>query len=505
MGSASIVAPSAFMLYNIAIGGAAMKGCNITASATAFHQYNIAIGQNAGFNLSGSNNIIISSNTVNNADFVESVFNIAPTNNSLMIGNTLFGRNIYSGNQSAGGGTRAGRFGINTDNPLNALDVLGNISCSVITASLLLVTSSFAVTASYIPTLSSSNDAYFNGVQFGRGLGSISTNTIIGTQTLTTNSASYGTITAVGYQAVQTVTSGSGNANAATAFGYQAMQNITGNGNACVAVGYQALSNISASATAYNTAVGYQALSSSVGPQNTAVGGKALSFTSNVNGQNTAVGYLSQTTQTATGNTSVGANTLILSPGNYNTVIGINAGQNMQSTSSNNIAIGQNALLGNATSLSSSTYNIAIGTFAGQNSYASASTTNNIYIGNRAGINSSGSSNIVLGGNTGASFDVPVIGGSNQLVIANAIYGTNIYTTGSTKVGINMTTPANTLDVQGNISASVITASVAAVTSSGYIFTGSLQNGSFTVIESNGVALLYYKTFTGTLRSSSLN
>jgi hypothetical protein len=65
---------------------------------------------------------------------------------------------------------------------------------------------------------------------------------------------------------------------------------------------------------------------------------------------------------------------------------------------------------------------------------------------------------------------------------------------------------ANTLEVVGNISCSVITASShTGITSSGYVATGSLATGSFTVIESNGIPFLYYRTYNGTLRSASLN
>jgi len=56
-------------------------------------------------------------------------------NNQFNIGNVLFGLNIYSGSSSTSTAQTNGRVGIGKNNPVNTLDVVGNISASAITAS----------------------------------------------------------------------------------------------------------------------------------------------------------------------------------------------------------------------------------------------------------------------------------------------------------------------------------------------------------------------------------
>ena len=65
-------------------------------------------------------------------------------NNSFNIGNVLYGLNTYSGKITTGTAQTNGLVGINTISPVNALDVNGNISCSVITASLFAGTATLA-------------------------------------------------------------------------------------------------------------------------------------------------------------------------------------------------------------------------------------------------------------------------------------------------------------------------------------------------------------------------
>ena len=130
---------------------------------------------------------------------------------------------------------------------------------------------------------------------------------------------------------------------------------------------------------------------------------------------------------------------------------------------------------GSATSASYSNF------FGLQSGYGATNANNSIFIGYFAGlndtVNNSGSKSSILIGDytsTGGNSDSIAIGKgtmnsvANQLNIGNVIYSTGI-DSGSTpsstpiaggKVGIGINAPVNTLDVAGNISCSVITASL---------------------------------------------
>jgi len=71
-------------------------------------------------------------------------------NNQVNIGNSLFINGIYSGSSSVSTPQLNVKMGIGLNNPVNTLDVIGNISASVITASLFLGTASYAGTASIL-------------------------------------------------------------------------------------------------------------------------------------------------------------------------------------------------------------------------------------------------------------------------------------------------------------------------------------------------------------------
>ena len=71
------------------------------------------------------------------------------TSGQLNIGNVIFASNIYSGSSATSTPQTIGRVGIGINNPVNTLDVLGNVSCSVVTASLFKGTASYANSASY--------------------------------------------------------------------------------------------------------------------------------------------------------------------------------------------------------------------------------------------------------------------------------------------------------------------------------------------------------------------
>lgn len=196
--------------------------------------------------------------------------------------------------------------------------------------------------------------------------------------------------TGVGYNALASVVSATGN----TAVGYQALKLTTAGNN--TGIGYQVLS---ANTTGdWNSAMGQNAMvNSTTGAWNVAVGAQTLSG-SNTGNSNVAVGYNS-----LSGNTS----------GSENVGIGPNA-LTGNTSGSNNIAIGSGALTSNTTGIN----NIAIGRLA---DVSSGNLTNAIAIGYNAKVAQSNS--LILGG-----------------IGADAV-----------KVGIGITTPLSTLDVNGSI------------------------------------------------------
>jgi hypothetical protein len=123
------------------------------------------------------------------------------------------------------------------------------------------------------------SDALINGVTIGRGGGSIATNTAIGSQSLASNT--------------------------------------TGTDNTAVGI--------------------YTLKSNTSGGTNTAVGISAL-YTNSTGGNNTALGYGSlNSTTTANSNTAIGSGAGLLLTGEYNLLLGTNAGQNIEGGNYNNI------------------------------------------------------------------------------------------------------------------------------------------------------------------------
>ena len=170
---------SAYKVNNsIFIGNNA--GNNDTANNTGNHS-SILIGDYT-FTSGSSDSICIGRGTANTQA------------NQVNIGNLIFGNGIWGAGQlgSTGSAVIGGKVGIGTNNPINAFDVIGNISCSIITASLLFGTSSYAITSSYV------NGTIINGNLPSQinvtGITSSFTGSLIGTLTGTAswaNSASY--------------------------------------------------------------------------------------------------------------------------------------------------------------------------------------------------------------------------------------------------------------------------------------------------------------------------
>jgi hypothetical protein len=232
----------------------------------------------------------------------------------------------------------SGNVGIGTINPSTTLGVNGTIT-----------TTGLTTTA----------DAEFNGIDVGRGAGSIATNTAVGALTLLNNTTGLANI-ALGYQALNANTTGNSN----TANGVGALQfNTTGGDN--VAAGRDALKNnttgtgntangrsaLAANTTgANNTANGLQALfSNTTGANNTAAGYQALQLNT-TGANNVAVGFqtlqdnVSGNANTANGLQSLQKNTI----GNSNTANGFQA-LKANTEGSSNVANGRNALIANTT------------------------------------------------------------------------------------------------------------------------------------------------------------
>lgn len=152
-----------------------------------------------------------------------------------------------------------------------------------------------------------------------------------------------------------------------------------------------------------NTGFGINTLSTNTGINNTAYGANALRY--NIAGAN---------------NTGVGINSLLNNNGSFNTAMGTNS---LRTNTAGvwNTAIGEGALY-NSTADS----NIAIGGLALSDLTTG---TNNIGIGNNS--------------------QVPSSTGSHQMSIQNVIYGTDLSSTASGKIGIGTSAPTTKLDVAG--------------------------------------------------------
>jgi hypothetical protein len=175
----------------------------------------------------------------------------------------------------------------------------------------------------------------------------------------------------------------------------------------------------------YNTAIGYQVLSTNTGGYNTAVGYQAL--TANTTGNfNTAVGVSAlQSNQGGAFNVAMGTSALAANQSGNNN-IALNWGALLANTIGNdNIAVGKEALKVNQTGSN----NIAIGTLALQNSTSSNSSA----IGWSALQSSTGTANTAFG---------YLAGGSNTTGTYNTFIGYGADTSGtsfsnSTAIGAN--------------------------------------------------------------------
>jgi hypothetical protein len=209
-----------------------------------------------------------------------------------------------------------------------------------------------AEAATFSGIVTTTPDAVINGVNVGKGGGSISSNTRVGVNSIQLNTTGTAN-TGIGNFTLQNNTTGSGN----TAIGSASMQlNTTGGsntaiglvaltnnttGNANTATGAYALENNTTGSN--NTAVGQEALENNiVGAFNTAVGHQALQ--DNTNSSNTAIGYFSLLNNTS-GDANFAGGALSLSSnttGRLNVSLGY-ASMERNTTGSYNIAVGDDA------------------------------------------------------------------------------------------------------------------------------------------------------------------
>ena len=251
--------------------------------------------------------------------------------------------------------------------------------------------------------------------------------------------------------------------------------------------------SLSSNTTAnYNTAIGTNALNATnTGTRNTGIGVNSL-FLNTIGGYNTATGVNAlRNNTTAFYNTAMGSEVLFNNTigtqnvalgsfsmhentiGNYNTANGVNSLFSNTSGNENvangtsalhdntfgsyNVGMGMYALYSNMTGIN----NVAVGSYALANSnilgnnntgiggaaldYTSGS--DNTGLGYHSGYNiTTGSNNITIG--SGAFVQNPTA--SNQMSIANVVYGTGLNSAASGKIGIGATDPNAKLQINSS-------------------------------------------------------
>jgi len=301
-------------------------------------------------------------------------------------------------------------------------------------------------------TLNVLNDATFTNeitvqnITLGNGNGDISTNTVVGFQSLSNNTTGYDNV-ATGFQALMANTTGIRNiATGSGALRY----NTTGYENS--ATGFQAL--LYNTTGYYNSAFGLKALRANTeGYRNSAFGTTALQ--SNTTGYyNTAIGFGTLYANiTGYNNTASGYKTLYNNTGYNNTATGFSALE-YNTTGFGNTANGSSALVKNTIG----GYNTATGLNAG---YNNTSGGYNTATGLNAGYyNTTGSYNTFLGASTNISptnaawTNSTAVGyqatitASNQLVLGKS--DTNVYV--PYRMGIGVATPSKAaVEIDGYI------------------------------------------------------
>lgn len=409
---------------------------------------------------------------------------------------------------------------------------LNNISGSNLSITALTVTGSTGLSGALgtFNTLTSSNDALVNNIRVGRGAGNISTNVVLGVNSLASNTTGYGNL-AIGNNTLSSNTTGvlniaigsgagfySTGPNGAILIGQDAGPRINSNGT--IAIGAGTLQYHSQSGNLYNFAVGTNALkhfrdgyanyifgfnggySLGKGDNNVVVGSGCL--TSLVEGpfstgsSNVAIGNgVLASLVNANHNIGIGNSVLIANLiGSSNVGIG-QAALYTNTTGSNNTAIGKETLVANKTGdnstaigvsslqrLENGSNNLGVGSFAGYNLLTGS---NNVYIGSYRGVNdvnnniylSDGSANLRLQINDSGLVDIP----GALTVSGNVTLGDNSADT----VKIN----ANTISLNGALNIDSNTLYINDTTNKVGIGTNSVATSALVEMSGTNLGLLF--------------
>ena len=180
---------------------------------------------------------------------------------------------------------------------------------------------------------------------------------------------------------------------------------------------------------------------------------------------NTGVGYRTQRQTTGYGNVSMGARSLDeLGNGDYNTAIGYMALRYAQGDA--NVAVGPRAGHGTSGNATTVVRNVLFGASSGFNLLTGAD--DNTLLGANSGYNiTTGARNIMIGSAVFAQDPTA----SNQLNIGNAIYGLDISQSDIAKIGINVASPTESLEVSGTVSATAFVGDGSGLTNVGGLWT----------------------------------